>query len=317
MKLKHPWKDSQAVLICCLKKFLASQPEFVLSAKTLINMQQIIMKLFEKYGRKVDFAESWEYFGLSGFSQSSDSDSGVQIHNFWYTVFCQSAAVVFAGDSENVWRNSEIIEEINCFFKERILIPVLPKLPEQLRSLYGEKLYDETVSKKRPSEIVKYCRQAEFPQSAWRHVCNRLLNDKDYTTLMAIADDPQCPLFENYFSVLELHFLNPEKSSAKEKFNRSYIKRFGVSEPEIWQKHHEVSNLEYVLKPLLENGCSPRWDILSKGALHVTLHDFCCFLDEVSFELEALQYSGLPCGELTDILTDIRCAKIYCADCQH
>ena len=125
---------------------------------------------------------------------------------------------------------------------------------------------------------------------------------------MNIIKEAPVPLFDTYLSVLEMHFLTPCKSNGKEKFNSYYLDHVKGCEPDLWKKHHETDNLANILIPALQRGADPQWNVWEFGGAALSLHDYCCFMDEVAEELAGL--SDFP-RELQVLDQDIKCGRLY------
>lgn len=298
MKLKYSWTKRQQAILRAMKEGLALPANLVISAKSMTAMQHIMMNILQEQGRKVNFWDTWKYFKQSDFSQDMDQTP------FWFQLFCQGAAAFFSSEEEG-WDNTESLMRIWWFFCQKIEFYQYRHLPGRVAA--GSKL-GYAVSRGDCAEILKICQAEGNALHIWYNVCHELLNNRNYEVLMNIIKDAPFPLLDNYLSVLEMHFLTPCRSNGKEKFNSYYLDHIKGCEFDLWKKHHETNNLDNILIPALQRGADPNWNVWEFGGVALSLHDYCCFMDEVAEELAGL--SDFP-RELQVLDQDIKCGRLY------
>lgn len=117
MKLKYSWNKRQQAILRAMKEVLASPGDLLISAKSMVAMQHIMMNALHAKGCQVNFWDTWKYFKQSDFSQDMDN-SGVK-GSFWFWLFCQGAAAFFFPGEER-WEEHETLMRIWWFFCQKI-----------------------------------------------------------------------------------------------------------------------------------------------------------------------------------------------------
>ena len=300
-QLKHTWNERQQEIIGALKQLLAAPPNLYVSVSSMETIQKMMLDALKERNIDAGIWETWKYFGLSGYDQDMyrHSDSSEE-KTFWFLALSQGAAAAFAQEVKGR-KKCDFQKDITPFFTWKIEMNTFPMFHA------GGIMYDHELNtllgNGNGHKIMRYCLECRNAERAVESACLYFLNRREYETLMELIH--LCPFepFGHFRSIVDLHFLFPNSSNGKEKFNCFYLEHFGKIEPEMWKKHHETGNLENIILPALELGASPDWYVYETENVKISLHEYCCFFDELSDELKEL-----PCSLLYQ---DIRTARQY------
>ena len=301
MQLKHIWNEKQQTILRALKELLVSPPELYISTASMETIQKMMLDCLKERNIEAGIWETWKYFGLSGYAQNFYRHSvGSPEKALGFLALSQGAAAMFAQDVKDE-KQGCLLKDITPFFTWKMEF-CFSSLFNMSGIVYDEKL-DTLLAEGNGHKIMRYCLECRNAERVTESACLYFLDRKEYETLMELISI--CPFepFKHFRSIVDLHFLLPNSSNGKEKFNRYYLEHLGKCEPEMWKKHHETGNLENIILPALELGASPDWQVYEAENVKISLHEYCCFFDELSEELQNLQCSLL--------YQDIRTAHQY------